>query len=77
MYVRYFIRKSIEGGGVAALNRYFESNQCEEELNANKKHIKIIYNEVSNLFDEYLKYFNITRDEFRSKFENVEKDYQK
>ena len=32
-YVRDFIRKSIKGGGVAALNRYFESNQCDEILN--------------------------------------------
>ena len=28
-YVRDFIRKTIKGGGVAALNRYFEPNQCE------------------------------------------------
>ena len=31
-YVRDFIRRSIKGGSVAALNRYFESNQCEEIL---------------------------------------------
>ena len=35
-YVRDFIRKSIEGGRIAALNRYFESNQFEEFLNINK-----------------------------------------
>ena len=35
-YVRDFIRKSIKGGRVAALNRYFESNQCEEILNTIK-----------------------------------------
>ena len=28
-YFRDFTRKSIKGGRVAALNRYFESNQCE------------------------------------------------
>ena len=32
-YVRSFIRKSIKGGRVCALNRYFESKQCEEILN--------------------------------------------
>ena len=31
-YVRDFIRKSIKGERVAAFNRYFESNQCEEIL---------------------------------------------
>ena len=36
-HIRGFIRKSIEGGRVAALNRYFESNQCEQILNALKK----------------------------------------
>ena len=57
-YVRDFIRKSIKGGGVAALNRYFESNQCEEILNTIKKHLKIKDNEISNILDEYLKYIN-------------------
>ena len=37
IYVRDFIRKSIKGGRVAALNRYLESNQCEELLNFIKK----------------------------------------
>ena len=37
---RDFIRKSIKGGRVAALNRYFESNQCEEILNTIKKTLK-------------------------------------
>ena len=31
-YVRNFLRKSIKGGRVVALNRYFESDQCEETL---------------------------------------------
>ena len=26
-----FVRKSIKGGRVAALNRYYESNQCEKK----------------------------------------------
>ena len=33
-------------------------------------------NEISNIVDEYLKYFNIKRDECRLKFENGEKDYR-
>ena len=36
-YVRDFIRKSITGGRVAALNRYFESSHCEELLNTTEK----------------------------------------
>ena len=39
-YDRDFIRRSIKGGRVCALNRYFESNQCEEILNTIKKHLK-------------------------------------
>ena len=68
-YVRNFIRKSIKGGRVAALNRYFESNQCEEILNIIKKHLKLNNNEISNIVDEYLKYTNTKRDEF-SKWRN-------
>ena len=51
-YVRDFIRNSIKGGRVAALNRYFESNECEETLNIIKKHLKKIDNEISNKIDE-------------------------
>ena len=73
-YVRDFIRKSIKGGRVGAFNRYFESNQCEEILNIIKKHLKINNNEISNIVDEYLKFINIKREEFKLKFENGEKD---
>ena len=76
-YVRDFIRRSIKGGRVAALFRYFESNQCEEILNTRKKHPEIIDNEISNIIDEYLKYINTKREEFRLKFENGEKNYRK
>ena len=38
--LRDFIRKSLKGDRVAALNRYFESNQCEEILKIIKKHSK-------------------------------------
>ena len=40
-YVRDFIRKSIKGGRVAALNIYFESSQSEEILNTIKNTFKI------------------------------------
>ena len=40
-YVRDFILKSTKGGRVAALNRYFESNQCEETINTIEKPLKI------------------------------------
>ena len=76
-YVRDFIRKSIKGGRVGAFNRYFESNQCEEILNTIKKHLKINDDEISNIIDKYLKYFNTKRDEFKTEFENGEKDYRK
>ena len=76
-YVRDFIRKPIKGGRVGALNRYFESNQCEEILNTIKKHLKIIDNEISNIVDGYLKYINTKREEFKLKFENGEKHYRK
>ena len=76
-YVRDFIRKSIKGGRVAALNRYFESNQCEEILNIIKKHLKLDDNEISKIFDEYLKYINIKRDGYKLELQNAEKDYRK
>ena len=76
-YVRDFIRKSIKGGRVGAYNRYFESNQCEEILNTIKKHLKMNDNEISNIVDEYLKYNNTKRNEFKLEFENNEEDYRK
>ena len=76
-YVRDFIRKSIKGGRVAALNRYFESNQCEEILNTIKKHLKINDYEISNIIDKFLKYINTKRDKFKLEFENGEKVYRK
>ena len=76
-YVRDFIRKSIKGGRVGAFNRYFESNQCEEILNTIKKHLKIDDNEISDIIDKYLKYINTKRKEFKTEFENGEKDYRK
>ena len=75
-YVRDFIRKSIKGGRVGAFNRYFESKQCEEILNIIKNHLKINNNEISKIVDEYLKFINIKREEFKLKFENCEKDYR-
>ena len=76
-YVRDFIRISIKGGKVTALNRYFESSQCEEILNIIKKHLKINDNEISNIFDKYLKYINNKRNEFKLEFENNEKTIEK
>ena len=74
-YDRDFIRKSIKGGKCGAFIRYFESNQCEEILNTLKKHLKINDNEISNFIDEYLKYINTKRNEFKLEFESGEKDY--
>ena len=73
-YVRDFIRKSIKDGRVGAFNRYFESNHCENILNIIKKHLKINNNETSNIIDKYLKYINTKQDEFKTEFENREKD---
>ena len=76
-YVKDFIRKSIKGGRCGDFIRYFESNQCEEILNTLKKHLKINDNEISNIIDEYLKYINTKRNEFKLEFENGEKDYRR
>ena len=76
-YVRNFIRKSIKGGRVGAFIRYFESSQGENILTIIKKHLKINDNEISNIIDKYLKYINTKRDEFKTEFENGEKDYRK
>ena len=76
-YLRDFIRKSIKGGRVSALNRYFESNQCEKILNTIEKDLKINDNEISNIVVEYLNYIDIKRDEFKLEIENGEKCYGK
>ena len=62
---------------MAALNRYFESNQCEKILSIIKKRLKTNDNEISNTIDEFLKYINIEREEFKLEFENGENDYRK
>ena len=76
-YVRDFIRKSIKGGRVGAYNRYFESKHIDEIMLTIKKHLKINDNEISHIVDEYLKYINTKRDEFKLQFEKAEKDYRK
>ena len=76
-YLRDFVRKSIKGGTLAALIRYFESNQCEETLSIIKKHLKTKDIEVSNIVDEYLKFINNTREEIKLLFDDGEKDYRK
>ena len=42
-----------------------------------KKNLKINNNEISNIIDEYLKYINTKRNEFKLEFENGEIDYRK
>ena len=76
-YVRDFIRKNIKGGRVGAFNRYFESNQFDEIMSTIKKHLKINDNEISNIIDKYLSYISTKRNEFKTEFENGEKDYRK
>ena len=76
-FVRDSICKSIERGKNDALNRYFESNQCEELLNANKKHLKICDNEISKKVDEFLEHINFKDDGFKLEFEKSEIIYRK
>ena len=42
-YVRDFVRKPIKGGRVAAFNRYFQLNQCQEIPSTIKKHLETQY----------------------------------
>ena len=42
-----------------------------------KKYLKLNDNEISIIIDEYLKYIDTKRDEFKLEFENGEKDYRK
>ena len=76
-YVRDFICKIKKAGKLGAFNRYFESSQREEILNTIKKHLGIKDNEISNIVDDYLKYINDKREEYKLQFENGEKDYRK
>ena len=76
-YVRDFIRKPIKRGRVAALNRDFESSQCEERLITIKKLLQINDNELLDKVDEYLKYISTKGEEFKLQFENGEKHYRK
>ena len=71
------IHKSIKEGKVAALNRYFESKQCEKILKLIKKHLKINDNEIPTIVEEFLEIINHKREEFQLEFENGEKHYRK
>ena len=57
-------------------NSKYSLCECEEILNIIKNHLKINKNEISNIVDEYLKFINIKREEFKLKIENGEKDYR-
>ena len=50
-YVRVIIRKSTNGGRVAALNRYFGSNQYEEFLNTIEKKLNKNDKKMLNIVD--------------------------
>ena len=76
-YVRDFLRKSIKGGRCGSYIRYFESKQFDEIMSTIKKHLKINDNEISNIVDEYLKYINNKRKEYKLELENNEKDCRK
>ena len=76
-YYRDFILKSIKCGRVAAFNRYLESNQCEEILTTNKKHLKINDNGISIIIGTCLKKVFIKRYEIKLEFEKGGKAYQK
>ena len=58
-YVWDFIRKSVKGGRVSDLIRYFDTNQCEEILNTYKKHLDRYDIKISTIVDEFLKFINI------------------
>ena len=62
MYVIFFL-KSIKSWRIAALNRFFESNQREEILKIIEEDFKLNDNEISNIVDAYQKYKNTKRDE--------------
>ena len=76
-YVHDFIRKSIKGGRICALNRYFKSKQIGEIMLTIKKHLKIGDDEISPLIDEYLKYITIKEKEYEKLFIGEETDYRK
>ena len=76
-YVRDFLRRSIKGGRCGSCNKYFEFKQFDEIMLTTKKQLKINENEISIIVDEYLKYINVKRDEFKLEFESGEKDYRK
>ena len=67
----------IKRGRCGSFIHYFESKQFDEITLTIRKHLKLNDIEVSNIVDEYLKYFNTKRDEFKLEFENGEKDYRK
>ena len=71
------LRKSIKGGKKTALNRYFESNQCEELLNTTKELLKLNDIEVFNIVYECLRNVKIKSGETKLEFENREEEYRK
>ena len=59
------------------MNRYFESNQCEEILNTIEKPLNINDKVISKIVDDNLKYFNIKREEYKLEFESGQKEDEK
>ena len=71
------LRKSIKGGKITALNRYFESNQCEQLLITTIELLKLNDIEIFKTVDEYLMNVNIKCGEIKLQFENRGNEYPK
>ena len=72
-YMRWFLRQSIKGGRVCALNQYYKSEICDDILKIISKEICVIEN-LYNINEAYLKYknrhFQISEKEYGNQFDD-------
>ena len=65
-HVRDFVRKTVHGGRVAALNRKFVLNSFIQIVNILKEHFGKEH-EISTIFERYFRKIDVVKKHFRKK----------
>ena len=74
-YMRWFVRQSIEGGRVCALNQYYKSKHCDDILKIINKELAV-KGTVYDTIEAYMEYKNKHFKIFKKEYEDQYNDYR-
>ena len=73
--MNWFVRQSIKGGRVCAINQYYKSKNCDKVLKILSEELNVIGN-VDDIIEVYVKYKNHQMNIFRKAYESIFNDYR-